>query len=75
MRGQQRDEDETRYEDRDRDRREPQQQRGNEMTTSQERTGDWYGYSGELVVVIVAAQPGAGSRWHWEVSGAGRPHG
>jgi osmotically-inducible protein OsmY len=44
MRGQQRYEDETRYEDRDRDRREPQQQRGNEMTTSQERSGDWYGY-------------------------------
>lgn len=46
MRGQHRYQDETRYEDRDadRERREVQQQRGNEMTTSQERTGDWYGY-------------------------------
>ena len=46
MRGQHRYQDETRYEDRDpdRERREVQQQRANEMTTSQERTGDWYGY-------------------------------
>lgn len=44
MRGQQRYEDETRYQDRDRDRRELQPQRGSEMTTSQERQGDWYGY-------------------------------
>lgn len=44
MRGQHRYDDETRYEDRDRERRELQQQRGNEMTTSQERTSDWYGY-------------------------------
>ena len=44
MRGQQRYEDETRYEERDRERRELQQTRGNEMTTSGERSGDWYGY-------------------------------
>lgn len=44
MRGQQRYEDETRYEDRDRDRRELQRQRGSEMTESQERQGEWYGY-------------------------------
>jgi osmotically-inducible protein OsmY len=44
MRGQQRYEDETRYEDRDRERRELQRQRGSEMTESQERQGDWYGY-------------------------------
>jgi osmotically-inducible protein OsmY len=44
MRGQQRYEDETRYEDRDRDRRELQRQRGSEVTESQERQGDWYGY-------------------------------
>ena len=41
----------------------------------EQQTGDWYGYSGELIVAIVAPQPGGGARWHWEVSGAGRPHG
>ena len=45
MRGQHRYENETRYEDRERDRERRQiQQRGSEMTTSQERGGDWYGY-------------------------------
>lgn len=46
MRGQHRYEDETRYEDResDRDRRELQRQSGGEMTGSQERQGEWYGY-------------------------------
>jgi osmotically-inducible protein OsmY len=44
MRGQHKYEDETRYEDRDRDRRELQRQSGSEMTASQERPGDWYGY-------------------------------
>ena len=38
-------------------------------------SGDWYGYSGELTVAMVARQPGGGARWYWEVSGAGRPHG
>lgn len=36
-------------------------------------SGDWYGYSGELTVAIVA-RPGGAARWYWEVSGAGRPH-
>jgi osmotically-inducible protein OsmY len=46
MRGQHRFEDETRYEDRERDRerRELQRQGGSEMTASQEPQGEWYGY-------------------------------
>jgi osmotically-inducible protein OsmY len=44
MRGQHRYQDETRYEERDRDRRELQRQRESEMTESQERQGEWYGY-------------------------------
>ena len=44
MRGQHRYEDETRYEGRDRERRELQRQSGSEMTASQERQGEWYGY-------------------------------
>jgi osmotically-inducible protein OsmY len=42
MRGQHRYENEPRYEDRDR--RELQRQGGSEMTESQERQGEWYGY-------------------------------
>ena len=41
----------------------------------EQETGDWYGYSGELIVTIVAPQPGRSGRWLWDVSGAGRPHG
>jgi hypothetical protein len=41
----------------------------------EQESGDWYGYSGELTVAIVAKQPGGGARWLWDVSGAGRPHG
>jgi osmotically-inducible protein OsmY len=46
MRGQHRYGDETRYEDRERnrDRRELQQQGDSESTASQERQGEWYGY-------------------------------
>lgn len=41
----------------------------------EQESGDWYGYSGELTVAIVAPKPGGGARWLWDVSGAGRPHG
>jgi hypothetical protein len=41
----------------------------------EQESGDWYGYSGKLIVAIVTRQPGGGARWQWDVSGAGRPHG
>jgi hypothetical protein len=48
---------------------------GDERPAKEQESGDWYSYSGELTVAIVAKQPGGGARWLWEVSGAGRPHG
>jgi hypothetical protein len=41
----------------------------------EQETGDWHGYSGELIVAIIVPQPGRSDRWLWDVSGAGRPHG
>jgi hypothetical protein len=42
----------------------------------QQASGEWHGYSGELIVAMVAEPPeGARRQWLWEVAGVERPHG
>jgi hypothetical protein len=41
-----------------------------------EESGEWRGFSGELVIATVARAPAGGkTKWLWEVKAVERPHG